>query len=74
MTEASSGCPVVDYGNGHLRREGDAFQWVQAPPGNRSSRKQSEHTKWPSEDYAWLLHRDTGGGMCTRVRNTRRHS
>jgi hypothetical protein len=23
--------------------KGSAFQWVQAPPGNRSSRKQSEH-------------------------------
>jgi hypothetical protein len=39
---------------------------MQAPPGNRSGRKQSEHTKWLSEDYAWLLHRGTGGVMSTR--------
>src|ERR1700757_1464750 len=25
-----------------------------------------EVTKWLSEDYAWLLHRGTGGGMSTR--------
>ncbi len=37
-----------------------------SPPGNRSSRKQSEHTKWLSENYAWLLHGGTDGVMSTR--------
>lgn len=34
---------------GVRRAKGGAFQWVQAPPDNRSSRKQSDHmevTKW----------------------------
>ena len=30
--------------NGVRREKGGAFQWVQAPPGNRSSRKQPEQS------------------------------
>src|SRR5450631_2596696 len=37
----------ADYGSDRFWRapwKGGAFQWVQAPPGNRSSRKQSEQS------------------------------
>src|SRR5215470_5896535 len=35
--------------DGRAPCKGGAFQWVQAPRGNRSSRKQSEQSKKPSD-------------------------
>ena len=35
---------VSDFRSWRAPCKGGAFQWVQAPPGNRSSRKQSEQS------------------------------
>jgi hypothetical protein len=55
--------------------KGDAFQWVQAPTRQQLQPEAIgvviEVTKWLSEDYAWLLHRGTGGGMSTKAYATR---
>jgi hypothetical protein len=34
----------LDVRDGYAPCKGDAFQWVQGPPGDRSSRKQSEQS------------------------------
>ena len=38
------GTPMAHVRRGCAPCKGGAFQWVQAPPGNRSSRKQSEQS------------------------------
>jgi hypothetical protein len=41
---STSDLDKIDVRVGSAPCKGGAFQWVQAPPGNRSSRKQSEQS------------------------------